>query len=191
MKGAVFDIETTGLDAVGSGTLLCVVIKPLERRHIVFRADEMRCTPGHEKKLVQAANEELAKYDLLVGHYITRFDLPWLRSRALFFGLPEPARPFVYDTCAAFGRLGYKTVPNHFGRPSRNLGHVADFFGIEQEKTGIYPREWWQSVWGDVKTRKKAMDDIVNHCIKDVRMNERAYWLLMRADTSGFVRRAK
>lgn len=191
MKAAVFDIETSGLDAVGSGTLLCVVIKPLERREIIFRADELKCAPGREKRLVQAVNDELNKYDLLIGHNIARFDLAWLRSRAVFFNLPEPRRPFVYDTLPAFRRMGYKTVPNHFGKPSASLGHVVDFFGIEQEKTSIFPRAHWDIVWKDGKQRKEAMDDLVSHCYKDVRMTERVYWELIKVDHAASIRRVR
>jgi len=189
MKTAVLDIETTGLDAIGSGALLCAVFKPLEKQQIVLRADDLHCVPGDEKRLVIVVNQEIGKYDLIVGHNVERFDLAWMRSRSVFFGLQEANRPFVYDTCKAFRRLGYRTVQNGFGKPTASLKHVVDFFGVEQEKTDILPREWWTAIWRKEIERKAAMDNIVKHCCADVRMTERVYWLLLRADHAASIRR--
>jgi uncharacterized protein YprB with RNaseH-like and TPR domain len=189
MKAAVLDIETTGLDAIGSGALLCAVLKPLDGRFITLRADDLHCIPGSERRLVVAVNELINQYDLIIGHCIERFDLAWLRSRSVFFGVPEANRPFIYDTFKAFRRLGYKSVPNGFGRPSASLKHVVDFFGIEQDKTAILPREWWGAIWRKADERKKALDNIVSHCLADVRMTERVYWVLMRADHAASIRR--
>lgn len=183
MQSACFDIETSGLDAIGSGTLLCAVIKPLNKAAVTLRADEMGCKPGSESKLVRAVIGELAQYDLLIGHNIVRFDIPWLNSRAVFFGLPERVKPFAaYDTMRAFGRLNWKTVLNGYGKPAKSLGHIIDFFGIEQEKTSIFPRAHWEAVWKDKADRTKAMDDIALHCYKDVRMTEKIYWQLLGAE---------
>ena len=185
----MLDIETTGLDAIGSGCLLCAVIEPLSGKQIVLRADELHCAPGNEKRLVAAVNKEIGQYDLVIGHAVGRFDLPWLRSRSVFFGIPEASRPFVYDTLNAFRRLGYKTIPNGFGKTSAGLAHVVDFFGIEQEKTGIYPREWWAAVWRNTEKRKAAMDKIVRHCQADTKMTKQVYYLLLRADHSACIKR--
>lgn len=189
MKAAVFDIETTGFDAIGSGSLLCMVIKPLTGRSETIRADDLHCAPGSDKRLVQTVNECIGRYDLVIGHNIEKFDLPWLRSRAVFWGLPEIARPFVYDTCKAFRRMGYKTIDNGYGKPTACLGHVVDFFGEVQEKTPIYPREWWAAVWKSSIERRAAMDKIVCHCYADVRMSEKIYYLLLKVDHSAIIRR--
>jgi len=162
---------------------LCVVVKPLKQPVQVYRYDKFKCKPGAEKKFVRAVNDILDGYDLLIGHNIIRFDLPWLRSRSVFFDLPELPLKWAYDTCRVFRRLGYKTVPNGLGKPSAGLAHVTDFYDLDQEKTGIYPRAWWKSVWAEgPKERSKALDNIVAHCISDVRMNEQIYWKLVRSD---------
>ena len=189
MIAAVLDIETTGLDAIGSGSLLCAVIKPLAKSDIVLRADELHCAPGSERRLVTAVNEAIGQFDLIIGHNVDRFDLAWMRSRSVFFGLQEANRPFVYDTMKAFRRLGYRTVMNGFGKPTASLKHIVDFFGVEQEKTDILPREWWAAIWNKPSERKPAMDNIVSHCRADVRMTERVYWLLLRADHAASIRR--
>jgi len=191
MNAAVFDIETTDLAAIGAGTLLCAVVKPLGKTPVTFRADKMNCKPGHESKLVAAVIGELNQYDLLIGHFIEGFDIQWLRSRAKYFDLPTLGRPFVYDTYKAFKRLGYKTVPNRIGRPTASLGHATDFFGFENDKTRIFPREWWESVWQDGKRREAAMDKVCAHCYGDVVMTQKIYLALIKDDYHATLKRAK
>lgn len=189
VKAAVFDIETSSLDAIGAGVLLCAVVRPLGKRETVFRADEMGCRFGQEKELVDAVTAELEQYDLLIGHNIIGFDLNWLRSRSVYFNTAQLSRKFAYDTLKAFRRLGYKTVPNHFGKPSAGLGHVVDFFGEDQLKTGIYPRAHWDIVWADEARRKEMMGELVNHCSADVRMTERIYLKMLPLDEKASLRR--
>lgn len=191
MRGAVLDIETSDLAAVGAGVMLCAVIKPLEGKETVFRYDEMHCRVGHEKRLVAAVVNEMESYDLLVGHNIKNFDYGFIKSRALYFGITSVPRPFFYDTFQAFKRLGYRTRLNNFGKPSAGLAMVVDFFGIPQRKTSILPRQHWATVWESGKDREDAMKYLVQHCVDDVRMTEEIYWKLMRADFIGRLERLK
>lgn len=188
MKACVFDIETSGLDAIGSGTLLCAVIRPLRGKETILRADEFNGELGNDKRLLKAVIDELSKYNLLIGHNVINFDINWLRSRCIYHTMPTLPRRFAYDTFRGFKRVGYKTVPNRLGRPSAGLGHVVDFFGFDQEKTSMFPRAHWATVWKRGAERKKAMDDLVDHCRADVAMTEKIYWELMPIDTSANVK---
>jgi uncharacterized protein YprB with RNaseH-like and TPR domain len=191
MKTATFDIETSGLDAVGSGVLLCAVIKPHGGRLETYRLDYYpRAAPGREHPLLKDVMDRLYEFDILVGHNIIRFDWQWLKSRVIYFEMGNVLkRPFGYDTCQAFRRLGYKTVPNGFGKPSAGLAHVVDFFGFDQEKTALYPRDHWMTVWGDKRQRADAMNRLVDHCKKDVLMNERVFDALLPLDGAAILRR--
>jgi len=184
MNACVLDIETTDFAAVGAGMMLCAVIKPLQRKPIIFRYDELNCPPGRERKLIQVVINELSKYDLWIGHYLDGFDWPWLKSRAWQFGIGIKPR-YSFDTWKSFRRVGFKTQSHpKTGRPKASLGHAVDFFGIPQQKTRVgFSREHWQTVWGTDKTLKKAMDVLVKHCIADVVMNEQLYWHLLKIDT--------
>ena len=68
---------------------------------------------------------------------------------------------------------------------------MADFLGLKQEKTSIFPREHWQTVWGLGEERKLAMDNLVEHCVADVNMTEQVYWKLLKADPVWGIRRKK
>jgi hypothetical protein len=66
---------------------------------------------------------------------------------------------------------------------------VADFLGLEQLKTKIYPREWWQSIWGNEERRTKAMNNIVDHNKRDIEMNAKMYPILLANDPRVIIKR--
>lgn len=191
MKCCVIDLETTTLAAVGGGMILCAVIKPLNEKPVILRYDEFRDTPGHEKKLVKAIIEGVEQHHLIIGHNIDGFDWPILKSRAVILGLRPPRPTLSYDTMKAFGRTGFRTELNGIGKPTKALDHVADFLGIPQLKTKIYPREHWKAVWEEGVGKKRALDFIVEHCIRDVEMTEKIYWRLIEVDTVDRIKRLK
>ena len=188
---ATFDIETTSLDAVGAGVILCAVIKPQDGESVVLRYDELKQNPGNDFRLVRQLLSELSQYEMLVGHNIERFDWNFIRTRAMIHGLPITFSPLAYDTLKAFKRTGFLTVPNMIGKPTGRLDHVVDMFGIPQMKTALYPREHWKTVWGNKAQRKEAMDKLVEHCVYDVHMNEQVFYSLYPYDKSCTLRRLK
>jgi len=199
MQSAVFDIETTDLGAVGAGIVLCVCIRPTQtQRTRTFQLDMWEYDPDplfgflerEETDLLKAVHTELAKYHILVGHHIDGFDLPYLKSRAFRLGIEWRINPFTYDTLKAFRRTHFLTRQNGFGKPSAGLDMVADFAGVKQEKTKIYPADWWESIWGNKQTRSEAIHKIVLHCQKDVRLNANILEVLWAADMRATIRRA-
>jgi len=185
MKIAVLDIETTDLSAVGAGWVVCAVLKELRNGVKVFRYDRLKCRMAHEVGLLSKVFEEIAKYDLIVGHNIENFDWQYLKSRALVTGTPLPYRPpMAYDTMKAARRVGLRTMINSFtGRSTVALDHVIDFFGIPNLKTKIYPRRHWETVWKINEAEgRRAMAELVEHCIGDVEMTEAIYWRLIAHD---------
>lgn len=190
MISATFDIETTSLAAVGAGIILCVCVRPTSTaRTRTFRLDQYKFKPDknyglverEETQLLKDVIDELSRYNVLIGHNIVRFDLPYIKSRA--FQREVPPRSFVaYDTLHAFRRTGYLTVPNHYGKPSGGMAMVADFLHIKQEKTSIFPSDWWEAVWAKESKRLEAMNEIVDHCQRDVRENAGVFPFLWEAD---------
>ncbi len=198
MRCACFDIETTDLAAVGAGVLLVVCIRPLStQRTRTFRIDSYTFEPDdqygvmerEESALLEDVLAELRKYDLLIGHNINQFDVPYLRSRAFQLHSPHELWPFTYDTLKAFRRVGLRTVMNGFGKPRAGLGHVVDFFGHKQEKNGIFPVQHWKGIWGNLKERTEALNDLASHCTADVRMNAAIYPALLDMDTRAVIKR--
>mgnify|MGYP001587756899 CR=1 FL=1 len=190
MKVATLDIETSELSSVGGGVLLLAVLKPLGKRSVTFRYDEMGCRPGREGKLVKAVLDEIAQYDMVVGHNVIGFDWPWLKGRASTFGLPIAyPLPFCYDTLKAFRLTGFRTRTGFNGKPIASLAFAVDFFGIKQRKTAILPRQHWETIWAEGKQRDDAMKHLAEHCVSDCIMTEQLYLELLRHDTRSLIRR--
>jgi uncharacterized protein YprB with RNaseH-like and TPR domain len=192
LNTATFDLETSALEAVGAGFILCAVIKPHGKPPKTLRYDVLGCSAGEETKLIKRLVAELSAYDVLVGHNVERFDLPFIRTRAMILGVECHLRPILYDTLKAFRRCGYLSRQNGFGKPTASLAHVVDILGIPQKKTAVYPREWWKAIWTKHKGRRKeALDEIVRHCIADVVMNEKVFELLFSVDHKLILRRER
>jgi uncharacterized protein YprB with RNaseH-like and TPR domain len=191
LKSACFDIETTALEGIGAGMLICACVRPLStQRTRTFRLDAYKYEPDplfgafdrQEKDLLTALVDELKTYDLLIGHNIENFDLGFLRTRAYRHNVPFPLNPITYDTMKAFRRVRMRTVLNAIGKPTASLAMIADFLGVKQEKTSIFPVEHWKTIWGNEAERMDAMNSIIDHCQKDVRMNTQVYELLLPYD---------
>jgi len=199
LRSAVIDIETTDLGAVGAGIVLCVCIRPMDtKRTRTYSIIEEEFEPDplygflerEERGMLERVRNELSNFHILIGHNIERFDIPYLRSRAFRREVDFPLYPALYDTLKAFRRTKYLTRPNGFGKPSGGLAMVADFGGVPQEKTAIYPMAWWESVWANKKKRLEAMHEIIDHCQRDVRMNANVFDFLWAADLRATIKRA-
>jgi len=199
MYSCVFDIETTDLGAVGAGIITCVCIRPMQTKrtrtyHLGMyefdASDEYGFLEREERALLEAVSAELSNYHIWIGHHIDRFDIPYLKSRAFRLGVVWDLSPFTYDTLKAFRRTGYLTRQNGFGKPSAGLAMVADFAGVPQDKTSIFPVEWWGQIWGNKKKRAEALQNVVSHCQADVRMNAAVWEFLWNGDKRATMRRA-
>src|SRR6266853_6754141 len=84
MRIAIFDIETStfGFKA-NSGFILCCGIKELGKPIKMLVRDNMQPDPLNDKKLVTQIYDELSKMDMVVGHNIKWFDMPFINSRLL------------------------------------------------------------------------------------------------------------
>lgn len=191
MKIATLDLETTALDAVGGGMIVCAVLKPLEKKSEVIRYDLMGDKPGKEYKTVEAIIEAVSDYHLLIGHNIVGFDWGFLKSRAMILGVDMCKPPLAYDTMLAFRRTGLRTRLTGYGKPTAALDHIIDIFGFKQKKTKIYPREHWKTVWESGVDRREAIDGLVEHCVADVIMTEQIYWRLLDMDTTDRLKRLR
>lgn len=201
MKTAVFDIETSALEGIGAGILICACVRPISTgRTRTYRLDqyEYKENPQHgfferqERDLLNEVLAELRSYDLLVGHNIANFDMGFLRTRAYRHEVRFDLSPITYDTMQAFARVKLRTIANaRTGKPAKSLDMIADLLGVTQEKTRIYPSEHWRNIWGNKRQRIEAMDNIVDHCQKDVRMNARIYEILLPQDNNLTLKRWK
>lgn len=178
LKAAVYDIETTSFGTSGYAEhLITCCILPLdadepETYSITFedRGDDLR--------LLQEVVEVLNRYTILIGHNCSSFDSNWLNSKLIFNRLPPLTTKLVVDTYQVAKSLALKT--------SKGLGNLNDYFGLGGEKTTIY-RTSWGRVFSPHKDEFEAgLEEINDHCRKDVIANRMLFdWLMPYALSMG------
>ncbi len=163
LRAAVFDIETTDFGTDGyEGSLVCCSILPLDDDKV--HTYKLAFKDRDDKRLLAEVVAGLSEFDILVGHYVLGFDLPWLSSRLAYHRMPPLRRWFIADTCTWARAIKLTT--------SKKLGSLIDYFRIPgAEKTAIQ-----RTTWSHVRSKfedefNMAISEIVYHCETDVQSN--------------------
>lgn len=169
LRIGIIDIETTNLNPE-YGYITCVCIKDVNANNMkgkihTFRIDDKRNPDkGSDKWIVEQTIKAIGEYDLLCHWYGSRFDFPFINSRALIHKMPLMGRgTFRRDLCFV-SRSNFNFGNNRL----RTIGRVC--FG-RTGKTVITPDFFINAIRGE----KKAIDYIVYHCEKDVIETEKIY----------------
>jgi DNA polymerase III epsilon subunit-like protein len=162
-KIVTWDLETStfGFKA-NSGFILCATIKKLGKPVEVLKRDNMQPNPLNDRKLVKQIYNRLLQADMWVTHNGKWFDIPFLNSRLLHWGLPIlPTMPH-FDTCeTSFKKLKIKN----------SLEAVGEFLGCRVQKYKVSFDEWVKAYAGDAK----AFAKIVKHGVNDAKLTEEVY----------------
>ena len=163
-KGAVFDLETTDFNTAGfQGHLVCACVLPLDSDEIQTVQIEFN-DHKDDRRVLKELIDLLSGYDLLIGHNIASFDLGWLDSRRMFYGWPSLRSWYYFDTYQVSCSLAIKAG-------SKRLGWLGDYFGLEGEKTAVYPTSWHMVSNTYEQEYREARQEIVYHCQQDVKSN--------------------
>lgn len=164
LSTCVFDLETSALEG-DKGVILCACSKSSEVKGVkIIRTDLTskgwaRGFRGDDQETCKQVVAELVKHDIIVAHNGSRFDVPFLRTRLLHWGMPRLPDIKLVDPCSiAYRKLRLR---------SNSLGVILDHLGVKERKTPLD-----MSVWADAVQNgsKPAMDLIVEHCIMDVKV---------------------
>src|SRR3990167_6084221 len=159
---AVLDLETSSLNS-DYGIILCGVVQPIGGAPKVFRIDQPPA--GKRGKwtsddgwLAGALVEELSQYNILIAHNGTKFDRPFLNSRALHHGLPVlNPRGNMIDPLSLVWR--------HLNLKHNSLEKLALYLGCTNKKTPTVGDDWLRAV---IDHDPASLERIVQHCIADV-----------------------
>ena len=147
---AFIDIEATSLRA-DYGSTLVVSVKPYQSKPKTFVVSQ----PGHDQKVVREAKEEMEKYDCWCGYYSKGFDLPFLNTRLLKWGLmPIDKRPHL-DL--------YFAIQPKLAMSRKSQAQLLGFLGTHEQKMGLSP-----NIWTEVLHDPKAMKLLIARCESDV-----------------------
>lgn len=165
-KVAFLDIETSNL-AADYGIVISVAI--LDDATDEIYADTITqndIKKGiYDKRLVENAIKQLLKYDVIITYNGEKFDIPFLRARALIHKIEFP----VYGQIQH--RDMYQLVKRKFRIHSKKLINLCKIMGIE-DKTAIEPTCWIQAMTGN----KEALEKIKQHNIGDVIALKKVYY---------------
>ena len=131
-----------------------------------------------DEKVVRSCVETLKSFDKIVTFFGTRFDLPFIRTRAAYFGIPFPEYSQLRHKDA------YYIIKSKFCLHSNRMENACRVLIGKTEKTPITPNYWIRALMGD----KESLDYILEHNRGDVRDLQRLYHAVIptvaRRDTS-------
>lgn len=113
-----------------------------------------------DKAIVQSCVDMIYKdVDILVGYYSDRFDNPFVRTRADYWGIDFPLyqEKYTYDV--------WRTVRMIYKLGRNTLDQATELLGIEG-KTHVKPGIWAKAKVGD----PEAMEYVVDHNKEDVKI---------------------
>lgn len=155
-----FDLETTGLRADWDNIICACYAWDDGKVHTLKRVNYKPKNLLDDKGVAEAMAEQIRKANVVVGHYSSRFDWPFLATRMEKWQLPPlpvPQRDVKHVDTWRIARFKMK-----FG--SNRLDNIAKFLGVKARKTGIHQDTWQLARIGD----KKALKYIYEHCVADI-----------------------
>lgn len=164
------DIETSNLKA-DFGIVLCWCILDdknklhsdcLEREDLIFDVED--------KRIIRSCIKTMNKFDRIVTHYGTYFDIPFLRTRALVHRLDFPGYGELYHTDV--WKMARKSLCIHSNRQDS----VAEALQGKTIKTRINHPAWRKAAAGDPDSVRKVLD----HCKKDVPDLKKNFYSLLK-----------
>lgn len=153
-----WDLETSNLQA-SIGFLLCCVIKPWAEDPIVFRIDE---SPNYDhdrsndRWIAKRIKETLEEFDIAIAYNGQRFDAPFLNTRLMIHNLKPMAIGIKHLDPLYAARYRMRLHSNR-------LETVIETLNLKTKKTPLNGNIWIKAAVGV----KQAMDQVVDHCVKD------------------------
>jgi uncharacterized protein YprB with RNaseH-like and TPR domain len=149
------DIETSNLVA-DFGIVLTWCIKPEGSKEIlsdrITLTDIRKAHEGDEdKRVVSTCIEALQQFDLIITFYGKRFDIPFLRTRALATGQPFPS----YGTLRHIDC--YDLVKHRFRLSSNRLVNACRVLLGKTNKTPIESKYWRAGARGNTYSLKQIL----------------------------------
>ena len=165
-KVGFIDIETSNLKA-NFGIIFSYCIKEHGKNVFLEKSitkDDLQ-KGILDRDLVKQCIVDMQKFHRLVGHYSSRFDIPYLRTRALYWKLDFPKYGEILHTDV------WKIARNVLCLSSNRQGVIAETILGHSGKTRIDPKHWIMALQGD----PDALAYIVKHNKIDAKELEKNY----------------
>lgn len=155
---ASLDIETTNFDADAGIMITWALHFPTtnEVKYGLITKREMD-EGTFDRRIIRELLEELSKVDVMLTYYGTGFDVPFIRSRVMYWGLQMPTYGSIYHFDLFYAARSL------FKLHRKSLDAVTTFLGIAG-KTHLNLEIWNKARYGD----KKALEYVLEHNRADV-----------------------
>lgn len=164
-KMGYLDIEADGLKT-DFATMLTWCIKERGGKIVsgVIRKDELFDEIDVDRRLITDLSTELSKYKIIVTYFGTRYDLPFIRTKAMRYNLPllEYGDTYHFDL--------FYTVRAKMNLSRKSLDNACDYLGIKG-KTEIDKESWRRAKYGN----KAGLAEVLNHNEGDVNILEQLH----------------
>lgn len=135
-------------------------------------------------RLLQTLSHNMKQAHHVIGHYSTKFDNPYFRSRCLITKqydlIPEYGYQFYGDT--------WRMMKTTMKAKRNTLKNFITQTTGNDEKTFVDLKYWYITHFKDHNLWQKAMNYIIDHCVKDVKMT---YEGLLKVEQFNNIGRAK
>lgn len=169
VKILIFDIECYTHDfAADKGYMLCIGYKWLgdKETHVIVpcNLEKWSKNPTADKEQIIEFMRLVEEADLVVGWNSKSFDWRFIQTRALKHKLGAlPPVPHADLLLTA----------RNTTKMRRTLDNIGKFFDLKNQKIPLDINVWMAAGRGDIK----ALKQIIDHCIADVKMTEEAYYI--------------
>lgn len=172
-KMLVWDIEAMSHDFnPAMGEILMVAFQhPEWEDPRIVRIDDF---PGWKKLPIEERDRHLCRWvgrnfadaEVLVGHYTTGFDRPFVNARLMHHGF-DPLSPSVdVDTWKVSKRAFSPSRRNYGQGLPCSLDSISQFLRVDHAKGKIDRTVWRRAMTND----EDAFDEIAPYCVQDVRV---------------------
>jgi len=168
-KIGFLDIEASHLKA-NWGIMLTWCVKPENDDEILWGAISEADIEAdiEDRRITEELVRVMRKFDRVCGYYSTRFDIPFIRTRALVNKVEFPVYGEIYHTDLYY--QARRLLQLH----SNRQGVVAETLIGTTEKTAIKPTYWTAALRG----KRDAIAEVLDHNKRDVRDLERIFHVL-------------
>lgn len=118
---------------------------------------------GDDKEMLTKFCKVMDSADEVVGQNSDRYDIKWIRARAIYHNIPLSVKFNSIDTL--------KMAKAGFNFNSNRLNYMGQYLGVGEKIHTEY------NLWKDIvlDNSKKAMDEMVTYCAQDVKLLENVY----------------
>ncbi len=156
-----FNLTITPYDIIQERAIICVCWKWEGKDEVHSLHWDKN---NSDKKLLKEFIKELEKADEAIAHNGDRFDIKWLRTRALFHGIDMN---HTYDTIDTL-----KWAKSGFNFNSNKLDYIAQFLGVGKKlETGGL--DLWKKVC--LEKCPSSLNQMVEYCKQDVVILEKVF----------------